>query len=213
MKILNSIFHLYWFSFLLLLFAGCNRSSDHLWNSRSIGVQSKNSATIIPDLDSESQEEFIPLNETDLKHQFSTSSVSYSQHDLGEKGIPTAEEFEDPKGKMASLFQPIFFDTDQFNIKDEKAFSLIYRIAAYLKSHPNTYVIIEGHCDERGPEAYNLALGTKRSNQVKKLLLKEKVHPDQIHTISYGKEKPFSKGHDPESWAKNRRAHFRVYTK
>ena len=74
------------------------------------------------------------------------------------------------------------------------------------------YVIIEGHCDERGPEAYNLALGTRRANYVRSIFLKTGVKADQIHTVSLGKEYPFALGHNQEAWKQNRRAHFRVHS-
>jgi len=86
-------------------------------------------------------------------------------------------------------------------------------MATYLKAHPHTYVIVEGHCDERGPEAYNLALGTRRAQHVRSLLIQHGVNVDQLHTISYGKEQPEAYGHSPQDWAKNRRAHFKIYEK
>lgn len=82
-----------------------------------------------------------------------------------------------------------------------------------MRSHPNTYVFVEGHCDERGPEAYNLSLGAKRGNAVRNLLINEGVDPDHIFTISYGKERPLVFEHHEEAWAQNRRAEFKVYNR
>ena len=89
----------------------------------------------------------------------------------------------------------------------------IRAIAAYMKRNPGTYLFVEGHCDERGAEAYNLALGAKRSNSVRNLLIKEGVSPDNVFTVSYGKERPADFGHTEDSWAKNRRAEFKIYNK
>ena len=71
-------------------------------------------------------------------------------------------------------------------------------------------VTIEGHCDERGTNAYNLALGEKRANAAKDYLVSLGVDGGRITTISYGEEKPFDAGHDETAWTKNRRGHFVV---
>ncbi len=67
---------------------------------------------------------------------------------------------------------------------------------------------IEGHCDERGTKEYNLALGEKRSINIRSYLIDLGVNPDQIRTVSYGEERPLDPGNDEASWAKNRRAKF-----
>ena len=85
------------------------------------------------------------------------------------------------------------------------------KMAVFLKKHPSVCLFIEGHTDERAPEAYNLSLGTKRSNCVRSLLIKQGVNKEQLFTISYGKERPAELGHASESWAKNRRAQFKIY--
>ncbi|MGH2611828.1 MAG: OmpA family protein, partial [Rhabdochlamydiaceae bacterium] len=168
-----------------------------LWNS------SKDSGPV--------DEDFIPLNDDDLKNQFADAAIPAPSRELGERGMPSADQFEAPRGELASIFTPVFFNTDEHTFKNQEHLNAIHRAAAYLKAHPKTYVIVEGHCDERGPEAYNLALGTRRSSYVRSLLIKEGVKPDQIHTVSLGKEHPFALGHTPDAWAQNRRAHFRVH--
>jgi peptidoglycan-associated lipoprotein len=80
--------------------------------------------------------------------------------------------------------------------------------AKELKRVTATNVTIEGHCDERGTKAYNLALGEKRANAAKDYLVALGVSGSRINTVSYGKERPFDDGHDESAWAKNRRAHF-----
>jgi peptidoglycan-associated lipoprotein len=101
----------------------------------------------------------------------------------------------------------LFFDYDKFNIRDDQQ-SVVDTNVGALKERPNLKIMIEGHCDERGSEKYNLALGDRRANAVKSYLVERGVSPDRIDTTSYGKERPFNLGHDEEAWAQNRRAHF-----
>ena len=202
-----------------LIVTGCQSKSGNIWDNNQTGAKYKHEQNTSALWDSSRgdglagpmDEEFVPLNEEDLKTQFSEASVPRPRHDLGEGGIPSADQFDAPRGALASLFSPIFFETDQHSVKGREYMESIHQIAAHLKKHKNTYIIIEGYCDERGPEAYNLALGTRRANAVRALLIKEGVCPDQLHTISFGKEKPFATGHTPDAWAQNRRAHFRVH--
>ena len=79
--------------------------------------------------------------------------------------------------------------------------------ANWLKRNPQYNLLIEGHCDERGTEQYNLALGDRRANTAKQFLATLGVDAARIRTVSYGEERPFDPGHDDAAWAKNRRAH------
>jgi peptidoglycan-associated lipoprotein len=85
--------------------------------------------------------------------------------------------------------------------------------SAFLKKFPNIKIQIEGHCDERGTNEYNLALGERRANSTKKYLLSLGVSENRMSTISYGEEKPMDSAHNEEAWAKNRRAHFVITAK
>lgn len=76
----------------------------------------------------------------------------------------------------------------------------------WMQANPDVVVTIEGHCDERGTKAFNLALGEKRAESVKKFMVAHGVDPTRVYTISFGKERPEFYGHDQTSWAKNRRA-------
>ena len=101
----------------------------------------------------------------------------------------------------------VFFDFDQYNLTSE-AKSTLEANAREMKRVSDASATIEGHCDERGTKAYNLALGDKRANAAKDYLVSLGVMSSRITTISYGKERPFDSGHDESAWAKNRRGHF-----
>jgi peptidoglycan-associated lipoprotein len=77
-----------------------------------------------------------------------------------------------------------------------------------LKQNQSSRVRIEGNCDERGTNEYNMALGERRAQSAKKYLVNLGIHKDRMHTISYGEEKPLLHGHDEYSWAQNRRDDF-----
>lgn len=101
----------------------------------------------------------------------------------------------------------VFFDYDKYAVtSDEQA--IIDRDAKFLADHPQIKFVIEGHCDERGSEEYNLALGDNRAGAVRKLLDQMGVTGDRIKVVSYGKEKPFCTDENEQCWSQNRRAHF-----
>jgi peptidoglycan-associated lipoprotein len=108
---------------------------------------------------------------------------------------------------LGKRIQDLFFDYDKFEMRNDQLIVADTNVHA-LKERPNLKIMIEGHCDERGSEKYNLALGDRRANAVKSYLVERGVSPDRIDTTSYGKERPFNLGHDEEAWAQNRRAHF-----
>ena len=106
----------------------------------------------------------------------------------------------------SSLFKDIHFDFDKYDIRPGEA-AILKGNAEVLKKYHQVKIQIEGHCDERGTNEYNLALGERRANSAKNYLLSLGVSPERISTISYGEEKPLDPGHTEEAWAKNRRAH------
>lgn len=99
----------------------------------------------------------------------------------------------------------IYFDFDSYTIKPEFQ-QLIDGHARFLKANPNRRVSIEGHTDERGGREYNLALGQKRSEAVRRALTLLGVNDSQLEAVSFGKEKPAVQGTGEEVWAQNRRA-------
>ena len=104
----------------------------------------------------------------------------------------------------------VFFPFDSHEL-DSNAQQTIAGDASFLKQHPSISFQIEGHCDDRGSEDYNLALGTNRANSVKEALVNAGV-TNPMSTISYGKMKPFCTEHDESCYQQNRRGHF-VYQK
>jgi peptidoglycan-associated lipoprotein len=108
---------------------------------------------------------------------------------------------------FARNVQDVFFDYDKYDIRPDAQTSL-GQAADFLKQHAGLNFTIEGHCDERGSTEYNLALGDKRANAAKAVLVRDGVDANRIKTISYGKEKPFCTESNEQCWQQNRRAHF-----
>ena len=108
-----------------------------------------------------------------------------------------------------STLGDIFFDFDKHTIRRD-AQSTLSANAAWLTSSPGKAVIIEGHCDERGTQAYNLVLGDKRARSTKRYLEDLGVPASRLKTTSYGELRPFCKEHDESCYQQNRRAHFVV---
>jgi peptidoglycan-associated lipoprotein len=103
----------------------------------------------------------------------------------------------------------VFFDFDKYDIRPGDAKTLDAN-ANWLKSNTNHLVLIEGHCDERGTNEYNLALGERRAKSTMNYLVSQGVQANRITIISYGEERPQCTEHTEACWAKNRRAHFLV---
>jgi peptidoglycan-associated lipoprotein len=115
------------------------------------------------------------------------------------------QEITDPA--LKAIFQDIRFDYDRFALKAESKKTLT-AIAGWLKQNPGKRVLVEGHCDARGTNEYNLALGERRANSAKAFLAEQGVADKNIATISYGEEKPLCEEAAESCYAKNRRDHF-----
>lgn len=103
----------------------------------------------------------------------------------------------------------IYFDFDRSELKPE-ARALLVKKADWLREHPEFSVRIEGHCDERGTNEYNLALGERRANAAWRFLNALGISGNRLSTISYGEERPADPGHNEEAWALNRRDEFKL---
>jgi len=106
----------------------------------------------------------------------------------------------------------IHFDFDKYFIRND-AKPVLETNAAWLKKFTTVKILIEGHCDERGTEEYNLALGEKRSKSTYDYLVSLGISSDKIKIISYGKSQPLDLGHNEIAWQKNRRSQFIIIEK
>jgi peptidoglycan-associated lipoprotein len=106
---------------------------------------------------------------------------------------------------VANVGDRVFFDTDRSSIRADQR-TVLERQAAWLGRYPEVQVAVEGHADERGTREYNLALGQRRANSARDVLVAGGVAPARISTISYGKDRPAALGSDEQAWAQNRRA-------
>jgi len=111
------------------------------------------------------------------------------------------------EGRTSAPLLPVYFDFDKSNIKAEQR-DRLEKNAVMLKQNQSYKIRIEGNCDERGTNEYNMALGERRAQNARKYLINLGIHKDRMHAISYGEEKPLLRGHDEYSWAQNRRDDF-----
>ncbi|HEX2530835.1 MAG TPA: peptidoglycan-associated lipoprotein Pal [Burkholderiaceae bacterium] len=116
---------------------------------------------------------------------------------------PAVDPLDDPKSALAK--RSVYFDFDSYAVKDE--FKPVVDVhSKYLTTNKNRKIVIQGNTDERGGAEYNLALGQKRAEAVRKSLVVLGVPESQMEAVSFGKEKPKAAGHDEAAWTENRRA-------
>jgi peptidoglycan-associated lipoprotein len=131
-----------------------------------------------------------------------------SESNLGSQG--SLEQFKNTGTLSGSgPLTDIHFGYNTYNIEAQDG-SILKQNASWLQSNPKTRVQVEGHCDERGSEEYNIALGAKRAQAAKDYLETLGIEGSRISTISYGKELPLCTEHDESCWQQNRRDHFVV---
>lgn len=127
--------------------------------------------------------------------------------DGAQQGGIGGDPYSDPSSALYNQKRVVYFDLDSTEVAQSDR-ATISAHAKYLASNAGQTVTLEGHADERGSREYNLALGERRSNAVRQLLLAEGATANQIQTISYGEEKPAETGHDQDAWQYNRRVEF-----
>jgi peptidoglycan-associated lipoprotein len=110
----------------------------------------------------------------------------------------------------AEFLKNVYFDFDKADLRPE-AISQLDQNATWLMQHPTVRVIIEGHCDERGTDEYNLALGERRAQAALDYLSRVGITVSRMMVVSYGESRPLELGSNEAAWAMNRRAHFRVF--
>jgi peptidoglycan-associated lipoprotein len=106
-------------------------------------------------------------------------------------------------------FQKVYFDFDKYNLREDALVALHANLELMIQN-PSLRVRIEGHCDERGTNEYNQALGNRRALACKNFLVQKGVESSRIEVISYGEERPIDPGHNEAAWALNRRGEFIV---
>ncbi len=136
-----------------------------------------------------------------------TAAGNTGQEGFGANSDHASDAYKREHGRSSPEMQPIYFDFDQAAIRDDQTGRLEHN-AQYLNDHPSARVVIEGNCDERGTNEYNLALGERRAQNAKTYLIELGVDGSRIRTISYGEERPLFTGSDEDSWAQNRRDDF-----
>ena len=209
------------------LFTGCSRSGKQVWYDTKTAAKQigKGFKTFWGSPDEPQQyaakndffstvdDEYSIVDESE--EGITVESIPQPQISPGEKDapIPGVESFVHPVGALASIFKHIHFDCASNKIFGSQNTSSLKKIATYMKEHKNTYLFIEGHCDERGAASYNLALGTRRANAVREYLVKMGANPEHLFSTSYGWERPLKQGHNESFWKINRRTEFRLYTR
>ncbi len=101
----------------------------------------------------------------------------------------------------------VHFDFDSASLRPDMI-KVMDANAQYLKKHDDLKIVVEGNCDERGTNEYNIALGDRRAATAEKYLINKGISSKRIKTVSYGEERPLDKGHDEAAWYKNRRDEF-----
>lgn len=225
---------------LLSLSSACQRSSDDVWNDtktagRQVGrgvktlggkggdsrqVQSPEDFAAEEDYNNSNSrpDDFIAFEDEPVTGKLSMSgsqNVPQPRETPGEAGssIPGIDAFRDPAQdpSLAPIFEHVHFDYNSSMIKNEQNIAILQKIADYMRSHPNVYLFIEGHCDARGPAAYNFALGANRANEIRNVLIRDGISADRLFTVSYGKERLLFLEDGDEFHQLNRRGQFKIW--
>ena len=114
-----------------------------------------------------------------------------------------ATMLKDPNSILSQ--RSIYYDYDKFEVKDDYR-SMVEAHAKYLREHPESKILIQGNTDERGSREYNVGLGQRRSDGVKKMLMLLGARESQIESVSLGEEKPQVEGNGEDAWSRNRRS-------
>ncbi|MBE7561180.1 OmpA family protein [bacterium] len=126
--------------------------------------------------------------------------------------IPPADRSRIPAGEPSPVpeLRTVYFEYNRFNLTEDAVATLESNLA-WILARPNVMVRIEGHCDERGSEEYNLALGDKRATAIRNYLVTRGANADSLVTISFGESRPVEVGHDESAWRYNRRGEFKAW--
>ncbi len=211
----------------LLLVASCSHNSQTWENVKTAGRYMQRGVDSMLGKDYESRmlasdaefygpydEDFIPLRDADLRNlHASDAAIPQPKGIPGQFGIPSLDAFYEVPDSLKALFCSVHFETDEHIVRSKNEIAGLMQLASYLKKTPNVYLVIEGHTDERASASYNMALGMRRANFVRSLLIKNGADLNRVYTVSRGKEQPLALGHTPDDWRVNRRSEFRIYQK
>ena len=142
-----------------------------------------------------------------VDHSGTAGSHDANTSGANSRGLPGSGTFQgDPLDNPSSPLatRTIYFDYDSSEIKSDFQESILAH-GQYLAEHPDAVVTLEGHSDERGSREYNIGLGERRAQAVRRLLLFQGAADKQVKVVSYGEEKPVAEGHDESSYSQNRR--------
>jgi peptidoglycan-associated lipoprotein len=139
------------------------------------------------------------------------SGISSEEGDIS--AASSSGNFEDMYTKCTDVsFAPVYFGFDS-TVVPQGELSKIDAVVEHLNSRSDRVVVVEGHCDERGSNEYNMALGENRATIIRNYMVQSGISDDRIQTRTYGEEKPASEGHDESAWSVNRRGEFGIYQK
>jgi len=125
--------------------------------------------------------------------------------------MPEGGAFDESRERVAGIsFEPVYFGYDSSQLAPIEV-AKIEDVAKHLLQNGGQVLVVEGHCDERGSNEYNLSLGEQRASSIRSYLVNLGVSQDRVQTRSFGEEKPAAQGHDESAWRLNRRGEFAVY--
>jgi len=192
-------------SLVMLLASGCTKKSvkqdPSMKSAEELAAEKERAAK----LEAEQKErELARLREEEAKRR---------EQEAFEKSL-AAKKTPGIEGEVyeSKLLKRVHFDFDRYEIRGSDA-QILKENAAVLEKFPAVKIQIEGHCDARGTNEYNLALGERRANSTRQYLLSLGVPAERISIISYGEERPLENAQSEEAWAKNRRADFIIVSK
>ena len=153
------------------------------------------------------QNEPEPMIQSEVSKAPDKSAMEAEQAKRSQEDRLRAEAAAREAAEKAFVNEIIHFSFDSALLSDQ-AQQILNHKADYLRTNSGVTVTVEGHCDERGTDAYNIALGERRAESVKNFLVDLGISTNRLNTVSYGEERPIAMGQDEASWAKNRRAQF-----
>jgi len=204
-----------------VLLSGCCRTGDSAWEDRRMfGYYSEDKGWWEKSGVSSPEEEefdphdsrFVAFRDSDLCRQEAggVESDLLVEEVFVDSNSMEVGRIEKVQARAKVCFQSVYFDTNRHEIMRKGDHEVLRRIAQYLRDHPEKGVILEGHCDQRGPELFNRSLGARRASEVFSFLKREGVDGQRMRVVSFGNEQPFDSRNNREAWARNRRVEFKI---